>query len=94
MVPTLDVSGAAALHVGVSVDDRPMQTLTDRLIPAAGEDSSQAAKDWSAAVQDNLRVLQASFADIEPGEHVIKVWRLDDNVVLQKIVAGTDAVPP
>jgi hypothetical protein len=94
MVPTLDVSGAAALRVGVSVDDRPMQTLTDRLIPATGEDSSQAAKDWSAAVQDNLRVLQASFADIEPGEHVIKVWRLDDNVVLQKVVAGTAAVPP
>jgi len=85
LVPTLDVSGRAAVRVGLSVDDRPMQTLTDRLIPATGDDSSQAARDWSRAVVDNVRVLQATFADIEPGKHVIKFWRLDDNVVLQKI---------
>jgi Glycosyl hydrolase family 115/Gylcosyl hydrolase family 115 C-terminal domain len=90
MVPTLDVSGAAALRVGVSVDERPMQTLTDRLVPATGENSSQAARDWSSAVQDNARVLQATFANLNSGKHVIKVWRLDDNVVLQKVVAGSE----
>jgi Gylcosyl hydrolase family 115 C-terminal domain len=38
-------------------------------------------------------VLQATFANIEPGKHVIKIWRLDDNVVLQKVVASSDTVP-
>jgi hypothetical protein len=93
LVPTLDVSGEAALRVGLSVDERPMQTLADRLVPATGGESSQAARDWTRAVQDNARVLQASFANIEPGKHVIKVWRLDDNVVLQKVVASMEAVP-
>jgi hypothetical protein len=94
MVPTLDVSGSAALRFGLSIDDRPMQTLSDRLVPATGEDSSQSARDWSRAVQDNARVLQVSFAKVESGKHVIKIWRIDDNVVLQKIVASVDPVPP
>ena len=94
MVPTLDVGGDTALRIGLSVDERPMQALSERLIPASGGESSQAARDWSRAVQDNALVLQATFENIEPGEHVIKVWRLDDNVVLQKVVASTVAVPP
>jgi hypothetical protein len=88
MVPTLDVSGEATLRVGLSVDERPMQTLAERLIPATGGESSQAARDWSRAVQDNALVLQARFAGMGPGKHVIKVWRLDDNVVLQKLVVS------
>ena len=94
MVPTLDVIGAVGVRIGVSVDERPVQTLTDRLLPAAGEDTSQAAQDWRRAVEDNARVLQATFANVEPGKHVIKVWRLDDNVVLQKLVASTAPVAP
>jgi hypothetical protein len=33
-------------------------------------------------------VLQANFVDVQPGRHVIKIWRLDDNVVLQRIVTS------
>jgi hypothetical protein len=88
LVPTLDVSGEAALRIGISVDERPMQTLTERLVPATGDVSSQPAKDWSRAVQDNASVLRANFVDVQPGRHVIKIWRLDDNVVLQRIVTS------
>ena len=88
MVPTLDVSGEAALRIGVSIDERPMQTLTERLVPATGGLSSQPAEDWTRAVEDNTSVRQARFSNIEPGKHVIKIWRIDDNVVLQKVVAS------
>jgi hypothetical protein len=93
-VPTLDVTGAAALRVGLSIDERPMQTVTDRLVPATGDETSQAATDWRRAVQDNARVLQAVFAKVEPGKHVIKIWRIDDNVVVQKVVASIAPLPP
>jgi hypothetical protein len=88
MVPTLDISGEAALRIGISLDERPMQTLTERLVPATGGLSSQPAKDWTSAVEDNMSVRQAQFAGVEPGKHVIKIWRIDDNVVLQKVVAS------
>jgi hypothetical protein len=93
MVPTLDVSGQGAARVGISLDEGPMHTLTDRLVPATGEAMSQERRDWSKAVEDNARVLQTTFTRTTAGKHVIKIWRLDDNVVVQKLVASTRAVP-
>jgi hypothetical protein len=94
MVPTLDVSGDGAVRVGISLDDGPMHTLTDRLVPATGEVMSQERRDWSKAVEDNARVLQATFTRVAAGKHVIKIWRLDDNVVVQKLVASTAPAAP
>jgi hypothetical protein len=42
---------------------------------------------------DNARMLQASFPGVAAGAHVVKLWRLDDNVVVQKLVMGTGAIP-
>jgi hypothetical protein len=78
MVPTLDVSGQRALRVGVSLDEGPLQTLTDRLEPA---------------IEDNARILQIAFPRVAAGKHVIKLWRLDDNVLVQKLVASTRSIP-
>jgi hypothetical protein len=94
MVPTLDVSGQGAVRVGISLDEGPMHTLTDRLVPATGEVMNQERRDWSRAVEDNARVLQARFTRVAAGKHVVKIWRLDDNVVVQKLVASTRAIPP
>jgi hypothetical protein len=94
MVPTLDVSGQGALRVGISLDDGPMHTLTDRLVPATDEVMSQERRDWSRAVEDNARVLRTTFARVAAGKHVIKLRRLDDNVVVQKLVASTAPVAP
>ena len=81
LVPTLDVSGQGAARIGVSLDDGPLHTLTDRLVPAAGEITSQERRDWSKAVEDNARILRVTFPRVAAGKHVIKIWRLDDNVV-------------
>ena len=71
-----------------------MHTLTDRLVPATGEVMSQERRDWSRAVEDNARVLQNTFTRVAAGKHVIKIWRLADNVVVQKLVASTAPVAP
>jgi hypothetical protein len=94
MVPTLDVSGRGAMRIGISLDEGPMHTLTDRLVPATGEVMSQERRDWSKAVEDNARVLQTTFTRVAAGKHVIKIWRLDDNVVMQKLVASTGSIAP
>ncbi len=92
LVPTLDTTGKGALHVGLSVDGGPMQTLISRLIPAPNDASTQEQKDWNKAVEDNAIVLQSSLPDLAAGRHTLKVWRLDDNVVLQKLVLSHDAI--
>jgi len=93
LVPTLGTGADGKLRIGVSLDDGPVQVLTDLITPAPNAADTQAKRDWNRAVEDNARVLEARFPGIAAGAHVLKVWRIDDNVVLQRIVAGTGTLP-
>ena len=91
--PTLDTTGRGSLRIGVSIDDRPMQTLIDKLLPSPTATTLQEQRDWNQAVEDNARILQAAFHDVGAGKHTLKIWRLDDNVVIEKVVASTAPIP-
>jgi len=93
LVPTLDTTGRGSQRVGVSIDDGPMHTLVDKLVPAPTATTLEEQAAWNKAVEENARVLETTFAGVPAGAHVIKVWRLDDNVVLQKLVAATAPIP-
>ncbi|CAM3689199.1 glycosyl hydrolase family 8 [Roseateles saccharophilus] len=86
MLPTLDTRGSAGLRLAVGLDELPPQELVLRLQPTAGAEQTREERDWARAVRDNDAVLGARFAGIAPGRHVVHVWRLDDNVLLQKLV--------
>lgn len=92
--PTLDPSGKNMLRIGVSIDDGPVQTLVDRLVPAPTDVKTQEQRDWTEAVKDNARVLEAHFPGVRAGRHVVNVWRIDDNVVLQKLVLSNGPLEP
>jgi len=91
LAPTLDTTGRNQQRIGVSVDDGPVQILTDSLVPAPNATTTQAQRDWNKAVEENGRVIEARFPAVRPGAHVVKVWRIDDNVVLQRLVVTTEA---
>ena len=93
LTPTLDTTGRNTLRFGVSVDDSPMITLIDKLLPSPNMSIYQEQRDWDEAVKDNARMLETVFAGVSAGKHTIKIWRLDDNVVVQKIVASTTPIP-
>lgn len=85
MVPTLDVRGEGGVQIAVSIDDRPAQTLRFDLVPHT--------RAWDMAVSDNAIKLKAKFPALAAGKHSIKVWRIDGNAVLQKLVLATGPVP-
>ncbi|MFO1390389.1 glycosyl hydrolase 115 family protein [Cellvibrio sp.] len=93
LVPTLDTTGRGSLRVGVSIDDGPMQTLVDKLLPAPNATTLQEQFNWNRAVENNARILETAFIGVSAGKHTIKVWRLDDNLVIQKLVASTGPIP-
>jgi hypothetical protein len=93
LAPTLDTTGRGSLRIGMSIDEGPMQTLIDKLLPAPNATTLMEQRDWNNAVSDNVRVLQMIVPAMSVGHHAIKIWRLDDNVVLQKIVANTEPIP-
>lgn len=93
LVPTLDTTGHARLTFGVSIDDGPMTIVVDRQIPAPNATTMQEQRDWNEAVMSNARLLRTTFPGVAAGRHVLKIWRLDDNIVLQRIVIASGPVP-
>ncbi len=86
LAPTLDTAGKGGLRIGVSIDDRPMQLLSFDLKPDA--------PDWNQAVSDNIVILKAPFKGLKAGKHKLKVFRIDGNVVLEKLVLDAGGVKP
>jgi len=84
MVPTLDTRGKGGLRLAVSIDDLSPHLLTMNLLPDG--------KAWADAVSDNAYVLTTMFPALTAGRHTIKIWRIDDNVVVQKVVVGKPPV--
>ncbi len=93
MVPTLDTFGHDGSRIGVSIDGGAVQVLRAVLEPTGGDTDTVAKARWADAVRDNGVRLSAGLGSIAVGRHTIKVWRLDDNMVLQKLVLATIAVP-
>ncbi|MBO9575617.1 MAG: glycosyl hydrolase 115 family protein [Sphingobium sp.] len=89
LVPTLDPDGRNAQAIGVSLDDGPVQVLTDRLMPAPNAVTEEAQRNWTKAVIENASSVTASFPATLAGKHVIHLWRLDDNVLVQRLVVRT-----
>ncbi|MDR7331234.1 glycosyl hydrolase family 8 [Roseateles asaccharophilus] len=92
MVPTIDVRKAGCIRIAVAIGDQQPQTLTLNLIPTAGAANTQAEKDWSRAVINNEFVLRGPAVTLPAGKHRIRVWRLDDNAVVQKLVLQSGIV--
>lgn len=94
LAPTLDTSGGSGVRIGVSLDGGAVQVLQARLEATGGPEDTPGKERWAQAVRDNAVRLSADLGTVAPGRHVVRVWRIDDNVVLQKLVLSTVPVPP
>ncbi|RBC41873.1 hypothetical protein BRN41_14915, partial [Xanthomonas oryzae pv. oryzae] len=81
------------LRLGVSIDDGPVTTVSSDLQPAGGAKNTPAEKAWATAVRDNAVFVSAQMGAVARGRHTIKVFRIDDNIVLEKLVLSTVPVP-
>jgi endo-1,4-beta-D-glucanase Y len=88
MAPTIDVRKAGGIRIAVAIGDAKPQTLKLDLIPTAGAADTQPQKNWSRAVINNDFVLRTEPVSLPAGRQVIRVWRLDDNAVLQRLELG------
>lgn len=79
--PTIDFTGGDGLEYGISIDDAKVQVVNMH------DDKSHRA--WQESVKDNIRISVSNHTVSTPGQHVLKFWRVDPGVVLQKIVIDT-----
>ncbi|MHA6718857.1 glycosyl hydrolase 115 family protein [Sphingomonas sp. RS6] len=94
LVPTLDTSGGGGGRIAVAVDDGPVQELRVELEATGGAQDTPGKRRWAQAVCDNAVRLSVRTGPLQAGRHRVRVWRIDDNVILQKLVLATVPVSP
>ena len=89
--PTLNFMAGRPVRFAVSVDNGAPETVT--LVPA-DYNAMHANMDWEKAVADNARFSVSSVNIDKPGYHTLKIWMIDPNVLLQKILINTGGLKP
>ncbi len=87
--PTLNTRDAQPLRLGLSVDDGPVRELAFNLQPTGEGYDTQPKKDWAASVTANAWPLVTDLPALSAGKHTLKLWRLDDNVLVQRVGVTT-----
>ncbi len=83
--PTLNTLGDAPMRLGIQVDDRPVEVLTYDLEATGTAQDTPEKRAWAQAVTDNLVRLETVARDLARGSHRLRLYRIDDNVVIDHI---------
>jgi hypothetical protein len=89
LAPTLDFMNSHGLRYAVSIDDEAPQiiNLHTGLKPDNGN------RPWEQAVADNIIIKTSQHKVAAAGPHVLKFWRVDPGVVLEKLVVSRGELP-
>jgi hypothetical protein len=83
LVPTLDTIGAGGQRFAVQVDGGPIETITIDLEPTGGAPDTLRKRAWYDVVIGNRIEASRDLGRLDRGEHRLRFYRLDDNVVPQ-----------
>jgi hypothetical protein len=89
LAPTLDFTNTTGLRYAVSLDDEAPQliNLHTGLTPDNGN------RPWERAVAENIILKTSQHNVAAAGPHVLKFWRVDPGVVLEKLVVSPGELP-
>lgn len=76
--PTLPFNESSGLRYAISFDNEAPQVVN------LHADNSDRA--WAQSVSDNIRISTSTHTLLKAGHHTLKIWPLDNGIVLQKIV--------
>lgn len=83
LVPTLDTVGRGGRRFGLQVDDGPVEIVTFELEPTGGGPDTPAMQAWYDAVIANRVEVARDIGRLGRGEHRLRFYRIDDNVMPQ-----------
>ncbi|MDF7811619.1 glycosyl hydrolase 115 family protein [Hymenobacter sp. YC55] len=90
LAPTLDFVGSQGLRYAVSIDDEAPQIINLH----TGMVADNGNRPWEKAVAESIIIKESKHTVAKPGEHVLKFWRVDPGVVLEKLVVDLGGVKP
>jgi hypothetical protein len=90
LAPTLDFTNTTGLRYAVSLDDEAPQIINLH----TGLNPDNGNRPWEQAVAQNIILKTSQHNVAAAGAHVLKFWRVDPGVVLEKLVVSQGTVPP
>jgi hypothetical protein len=89
LAPTLDFTNTTGLRYAVSLDDEAPQLINLH----TGLNPDNGNRPWERAVAENIILKTSQHSVAAAGAHVLKFWRVDPGVVLEKLVVSQGTVP-
>ncbi|MFC6225790.1 glycosyl hydrolase 115 family protein [Hymenobacter artigasi] len=89
LAPTLDFTNTTGLRYAVSIDEEAPQlvNLHTDLAPENGN------RPWQQAVAESIILKTSQHNVAAAGAHILKFWRVDPGVVLEKLVVSPGPLP-
>ncbi|TDN39503.1 glycosyhydrolase [Hymenobacter sp. UV11] len=89
LAPTLDFTNTTGLRYAVSLDEEAPQLINLHTGMKPGESN----RPWEKAVANAIILKTSQHNVAAAGAHVLKFWRVDPGVVLEKLVVSQSSVP-
>jgi hypothetical protein len=89
LAPTLDFTNTTGLRYAVSIDDEAPQMINLH----TGLNPDNGNRPWERAVAENIILKTSQHNVATAGAHVLKFWRVDPGVVLEKLVVSAGSLP-
>jgi hypothetical protein len=90
LAPTLDFTNTTGLRYAVSIDDEAPQIINLH----TGLNPDNGNRPWEKAVAETIIIKTSQHNVAAAGAHVLKFWRVDPGVVLEKLVISHGDVAP
>jgi len=90
LAPTLDFTNTTGLRYAVSLDDEAPQLVNLH----TGLNPDNGNRPWERAVAESIILKTSQHNVAAAGPHVLKFWRVDPGVVLEKLVVSQGQLPP
>ncbi|MBO0359173.1 glycosyl hydrolase 115 family protein [Hymenobacter sp. BT186] len=90
LAPTLNFMGNQGLRYAVSIDDEAPQIVNLH----TGMVADNGNRPWEKAVAESIIIKDSKHTVGKAGEHVLKFWRVDPGVVLEKLVVDFGGMKP
>ncbi len=89
LAPTLDFTNTTGLRYAVSIDDEAPQIINLH----TGLNPDNGNRPWERAVAESIILKTSQHSVASAGAHVLKFWRVDPGVVLEKLVVSPGPLP-
>lgn len=89
--PTINYANREGMYFGLSIDKQQPTLVNYDSDPTIFNYNGKVPKNWHNNVSDNIKVITTEFNIEEAGNHTLNYYRIDEGLVLQRIIIETEA---